>query len=96
MRIVYIDAEYKCHASDDGMMLPVETDFFDGKCDKYIEGYRLVPAGFSWTREDGAIFTGEMISPWKDQSELDAIQRDHERRLLAEYSEALKVLGVTV
>jgi hypothetical protein len=37
-----------------------------------------------------------MIPPWKDHSRLEMAQRDYERQLLAEYSEALKVLGVTV
>ena len=96
MRTVYIDAGFKCHAIDDGMMRPVETDFFDGKCDAYIEGYRLVPEGAEWVREDGAVFRGEMIAPWKDIRELDRVQREYERQLLAEYAGALKELGVTV
>lgn len=96
MRTVFLDEGYKCHAADDGMMRPVETDFFDGKCDAYIEGFRLVPEGEVWTREDGAVFRGQMISPWKDHSRLEMAQRDYERQLLAEYAEALKVLGVTV
>lgn len=52
---------------------------FDGKAPEYIEGYRFVPAGESWTREDGAVFAGEMASPWKDWTELDAVQREYER-----------------
>jgi hypothetical protein len=96
MRTVFIDEGYKCHAVDDGTMRPVETDFFDGKCDAYIEGFRLVPDGDTWTREDGTVFKGLMISPWRPFAELDALQREHERQMLAEYAEALKVLGVTV
>lgn len=96
MKTIYIDSEFKCHAVDDGMMRPVETDFFDGKCDAYIEGFRLVPEGEAWTRKDGATFQGQMISPWKDYSELETAQLDYERQLLAEYADALKVLGVTV
>lgn len=96
MRTIFLDKGYKCHAVDDGMMRPVETDFFDGKCDAYIEGFRLVPEGDAWIREDGTVFKGLMISPWKDHSRLEMAQRDYERQLLAEYAEALKVLGVTV
>lgn len=96
MRTIYIDKEYKCHAIDDGLMRPVETDFFDGKCDAFIEGYRMIPAGCTWVRADGTEFKGEMVAPWKSQRQLDAIQREHEQRLLAEYADALKVLGVTV
>ena len=97
---IYIDNDYKCHVSDpDGTMTAVETDFFDGKCAAYIEGYRFVPAGESWTRQDGVIFTGEMIAPWKDWRELDAAQRDYERELLVQYEQALseieEALGVT-
>ena len=40
--IVYIDAEYKCHTQNDGMMLAVDAPFFDGKCAEYIEGYIFV------------------------------------------------------
>ena len=96
MRTVYIDSEFKCHVTDNGMVRPVETDFFDGKCGAFIEGYRFVPAGAVWVRSDGVSFTGEMASPWKPFEELDSAQRDYERSLLAEYAEALKVLGVTV
>lgn len=81
---IYIDNDYKCHVSNpDSAYIAVETDFFDGKCDTYIEGYRFVPAGAEWTRSDGATFSGEMISPWKDWRELDAAQRSYEREQLA-------------
>ena len=96
MRTVYIDAEFKCHTVDDGTMTAVETAFFDGKCDGYIEGFRFVPEGQVWEREDGSVFSGEMICAWKDYAELERAQMAHERRLLAEYTQALKVLGVTV
>lgn len=84
---VYIDSEFKCHVTDDGTMTAVETDFFDGRCDAFIEGYRFVPEGESWTREDGVVFQGEMIAPWKDYAELDSAQREYERQLLKELQE---------
>ena len=96
MKTIYIDSDFKCHATDDSTRIAVETDFFDGKCDAFIEGYRVIPSGESWTRSDGVVFQGEMISPWKNYAELDATQREYERKLLAEYTEALKVVGVTV
>ena len=89
MKTIYIDADFKCHVSDDGTRTAVETDFFDGKCDAYIEGYRFVPAGEVWTRPDGAAFHGEMLTPWKPWQELDAAQRNYERELLAQYEQAL-------
>lgn len=82
---IYIDSDCKCHASNDGTMTAVETDYFDGKCDAYIEGYRFVPVGEIWTRSDGVSFKGEMISPWKPFEELDGAQRAYERQLLTEY-----------
>lgn len=96
---IYIDSDFKCHVADDGTMTAVETDFFDGKCQTYIKGYRFIPAGESWTREDGVTFTGEMIAPWKPWRELDAAQRAYEQQLIAEYEQALSeieaALGVT-
>jgi hypothetical protein len=92
MRTIYIDSEFKCHISNDGTMTPVETDFFDGKCDVFIEGYRFVPSGDVWTRSDGVVFRGEMISPWKPYSELDATQREYEREKLADAENALAIL----
>ena len=96
MRTIYLDSDFKCHIADDGTMRPAETEFFDDKCESVIEGYRIVPYGESWTREDGEVFEGEMIAPWRDHAELDEIQREYEKLLLAEYAEALKVLGVIV
>ena len=103
---VYIDDEFKCHTQAADGLTAVETDFFDGKCAAYIEGYRYVPAGQTWTREDGTVFTGEMVSPWKPWAELDAAQRAYERERAAaleaqnaEYEAALSeieaALGVT-
>lgn len=96
MRTIYIDSEFKCHCEDNGAMSPVVTDFFDGKCDAFVEGYRFIPSGETWVRSDGVSFQGEMISPWKKYSELDEAQRDYERQMLTEYSEALKTMGVSV
>ena len=87
MKTIYIDSEFQCHVTDDGTMTTVETDFFDGKCDAFIEGYRFVPAGENWTREDGKVFTGEMVAPWMDYSTLAAYQQQYET-MLAEASAA--------
>ena len=76
-------------------MTAVETSFFDSKCDAFVEGYRFVPSGESWTREDGVTFTGEMIAPWKPYAELDNAQREYERQLLAEYENALAEASAT-
>ena len=81
MRTIYIDSEFKCHTMNDGTMIAVETDFFDGKCDAFVEGYLFVPSGESWTRSDGVVFHGEMVSPWKPYSELAAAQEQYEKDL---------------
>lgn len=96
MKTIYIDSDFKCHATDDGTMTAVETAFFDGKCSEYIEGYRFIPSGAVWVRSDGVSFEGEMISPWKPFDELELAQRAYERQLLAEYAEALRTVGVIV
>lgn len=79
---VYINDDYKCNVSYNGTMTTVDTDFFDGKCDAYIEGYRFVPSGCTWTRSDGEVFHGEMVAPWKPWRELDNAQRQYEREQL--------------
>ena len=79
MKTIYIDSEFKCHVTSGEDLTPIETDAFDGKCNIYIQGYRFIPAGQTWTRADGVVFTGEMIAPWKPWAELDATQREYER-----------------
>lgn len=76
--IIYLDNEFKCHISNDGTMIEFETDFFNGKCAEFIEGYRFIPNGETWVRSDGITFIGEMISPWKPYKELDTTQREYE------------------
>ena len=71
---IYIDNDYKCHVSPGDGLTAVETDVFDGKCCHYIEGYRFVPAGETWTREDGQVFHGEMVAPWRDYAILSEFQ----------------------
>ena len=80
---IYINTDFKCHTVAGDGMTAVETTAFDGKCTAYIEGYRFVPAGKTWTREDGAVFTGEMAAPWKPWAELDEAQRTYERERAA-------------
>lgn len=79
MRTIYIDSDYKCHVADDGTMTAVETDFFDGKCDTFVEGFCC-----DTSKEYTPIY------PWKPMKELDAAQREYEKQLLAEYETALE------
>lgn len=105
MKTIYLDNDFKCHTAPGSGYTSVETDAFDGKCDAYIEGYRFVPSGQTWTRADGVVFTGEMIAPWKPWAELDTVQREYEQEQYqalaaqnAEYEAALseieEALGV--
>jgi hypothetical protein len=79
MRTIYVDSEKKCHLSDDGTMTPVETSFFDGKCDAFVEGY-------CYDIKNKAIY------PWKDLTELDKAQRKYEQSRLADAENALAIL----
>ena len=95
LKTIYLSSDFKCHVSNpDGIYTPISTGIFDGKCDTFIEGYRFVPVGESWVREDGQVFTGEMVAPWKPYEELDAAQREYERAQLADMRSALELLGV--
>lgn len=98
---IYIDNDYKCYVSAAVGRRAVETDAFNGKCDEWIESYRFVPNGETWTREDGEVFTN-MVAPWKDLSEAYTAQAAYLEQLLAasqsqaaDMQAALAVLGVT-
>ena len=93
---IYIGYDYKCYVSAGEGRNLVDTDVFEGKCNAYIEGYRFVPEGETWVREDGVVFQGEMIAPWKPYNELDNAQREYERELIAIYEESLTTVGVVL
>ena len=94
---IYIDNHYKCHVSPNDGMTAVETDAFDGKCRQYIEGYRFVPAGETWIREDGQVFIGGMVAPWRPYEILSEFQAiyEEEQAKQADMAVALEVLGVS-
>ncbi len=71
---IYIDNDYKCHVTDDGTRRAFDAPFFDGKCVEFVEGYRYVPSGETWKRADGQTFTGEMMAPCRDHSQISEIQ----------------------
>ena len=95
--MIYIDHEFMCHINNpDGTFKEVKTDFFNDKCDTFIEGYRFVPSGETWTRHDGVGFHGEMISPWKPYDELAAVQRKYKRAMLAQQEVTIAELDALV
>lgn len=95
---IYIDSDYKCHISAAEGRRVIETDAFNGKCAEWIESFRFVPAGETWTREDGEVFTN-MVSPWKDLGEAYAAQAAYVTAQNTQYEAALTeieaALGVT-
>ena len=96
---IYIDSDYKCYVSAAEGRRAIETNEFDGKCPEWIESYRFVPEGETWTREDGEVFKDEMVTPWKDLGEAYAAQTVYLERQNAQYEAALTeieaALGVT-
>lgn len=96
---IYIDSDYKCYVSAAEGRRAVETDAFNGKCAEWIESFRFVPAGETWTREDGEEFRGEMAAPWKDLGEAYAAQAAYVTAQNAQYEATLTeieaALGVT-
>ena len=91
---VYIDKDYRCHATDPlGKLQAVEDPFFDGKAPAVIEGYRFVPEGETITGADGAVITGgPMIAPWKPSGALAAAQAQYDydqAALAAAYQEGV-------
>nr|DAP81867.1 MAG TPA: hypothetical protein [Caudoviricetes sp.] len=96
---IYIDNDYKCYISAAEGRRTVETDAFNGKCAEWIESFRFVPAGETWTREDGEEFRGEMAAPWKDLGDAYAAQTAYVTTQNTHYEAALTeieaALGVT-
>lgn len=94
---IYIGTDYKCYMTSADGRREFDAEFFDGKCSAFVEGYRYVPAGETWTRSDGTVFAGEMLSPWKDYAILAAAQAAYEEAAAesADMQAALEVLGVS-
>ena len=86
---VYLDTEYKVHAEAGTDYMTIADALFDNKCPNLIESYRYVPAGATWTREDGVAFAGPMIAPWRDIRQYDIEQRKYEREQITQYESTL-------
>ena len=63
MKTVYLDLEFRCHVTNAPGRTAYETEDFEGCCDAFIEGFRLIPEGESWTKPDGMVLQGEMTIP---------------------------------
>lgn len=79
--IVYVDQEKKCHVAAAEDRTAVDSTFFDGKCDAFIEGYCFE------TLENGV-----HIYPWRSGAELEGAQREYEQQLLLRYEALIEAL----
>lgn len=77
---IYIDSDFRCHTAPADNLREFDVPYFDYKCTALIEGYRYVPPGESWTREDGEVFVGEMIAPAVDYETLGIAQLQYENQ----------------
>lgn len=80
---VYIDSEYRCHTKPGPDLTEVETEFFNGKCSEFIEGYKLIPQE-----------NGEYVFPYKPYEVLEAFQNKYEQ-MQSEIKELLERYGIT-
>lgn len=84
---LFIDSECKCHVTNpDGTYtaIPAPPEL-EGKAPVYIEGFRVKPEGYTFTREDGKTFgpEGYSVSPWEDLALLERFQAQYEAQLTA-------------
>lgn len=86
---LYVDSNnYKCYVNNiQDNLIEIETDFFNGKCTEYIEGFIFIPKGHTL---DNCV--GETAFPWKSYDELDIIQRNYEQEQILEMRHALNIL----
>jgi len=93
METIYLNpATYHCSRVFSEDAIAFETAFFSGKCDAFVEGYYIVPGGYTLEMENGEILKGEMIAPWKDFARLDTQQRQFEREKIAQYEALINEL----
>ena len=91
----YLDADYRLHIQQEEGMIPWEDEYglFRNRSDAFIEGYRVVPQGHTWVREDGDVFEGFMMAPavhYESLALADANQTVDDMTL------ALETLGVVI
>lgn len=88
---VYIDSDFRCHATYEEGLTPIEDSFFNNKCKEFIENYRFIPEGSVWVNDEGVRFTGQMIAPWADNTGVIETQLNYE---MSDAISALEVLRV--
>lgn len=94
----YIDDDYKIHLTNPDNTyeeVSYDGDFFDDKCNEFIEGFRFVPEGRTWTRWDQEEFPGIMIAPHTNIIYLDQAQARYIKEQLDDAVAAFSLLGIT-
>lgn len=86
---IYIDEDYKCYVSAGDGRRAIETNAFDGKCPEWIESCRFVPTGETWVQDNGVMFRGEMVTPWKELGEAYVAQSEYLSGQNTQYEAAL-------
>ena len=90
---IYLDADFMAHPEQNAeVTLTAWEDadgFFDGKCDAFIEGYRVVPEGATWIRDDGKVFSGLMITPVVNPASLQAAQAEADQQIISDLDAAV-------
>ena len=91
--MVYLDDDYVVHLEqDEGTTRMPWNDpdgFFVGKCQAFVEGYRVVPENNAWQREDGVTFYGPMISPIITPTALMAAQAEADKSTISDLDAAV-------
>jgi len=63
MKTICIDNDFACYPAGTADMREVDVELYLDDCtDEHLSELRFVPAGESWTRPDGVVFHGEMLS----------------------------------
>ena len=87
---MYVDSECRCHTTNpNDIYTEIEApEQLEDKCTTYIEGFRVRPEGYTYTRDDGEVFgpDGSSVTPWKPYDRLAAAQAQYE----ADLAEAAK------
>lgn len=87
---IYLDSEFMCHTSNDGVMLEVDApQNFEGLCTNVIECMCYIPDGMQHVKSDGEVIHGAFIQCVGDA---DSAQREYERQKLADAENALAIL----
>lgn len=90
MKTIYLDTDFMCHLSNDGMMVEIQTDVFDSIADDAIQYYRYIPQGEEWADSKGRVLHGLFIQATNSKE----IERIIQQAYILDMQNALAILGV--